>query len=595
MWDTLTTLDFRPAFGCSLASFGVASDYAITRLQPLVDDVIKRAQEYSELHNSKGTRIRFTCAAMSDSLKRLSYPATFRDINRQFVSVQRFWKESVAWLTWVQDKWEHFEPSPSANVAPAPIDNRFMGAYTTDPAVVQILMRAGVPVWLLRPPELILPTTIIHEVINPTQASSVINTNDPKFALYHGTIGDRALSVTCMGGHTYSDVEHVPHHDPDVSARPRISISQPNKPSSSLGFAPLREDIAVVFPSEHTSRTGSAGSSLSRFSSPIQSQTTKNASKSSSKSSVPYQQPSPGANRNPFIDPNHSDMPKPLSIWAAELRLCSEGTTPIRRWGYLFPDPALFVTCSRERADNFFSTWLGLRVAWVTLHENYPADVRPLLTQTWRDILGGLQGQVVTLGQQTRTSARKQTSQQALEHVFEIQGIEDASFAMTPPFAYRSHIYQQNEVIPPNVRQEILWEIYHLGFRAELLALDRHLVPSQYSDQSSLDRDEFLRRQMVDRVCGGQLDLGTSALDEAVKALSSPILSVRLPSIEAFRLIIVRWPLCPHALVQIESLTDPRHPPRNISIAERLIYKFYLRSFYFHAGRPALVPHAPAA
>ncbi|KAJ3477779.1 hypothetical protein NLI96_g10230 [Meripilus lineatus] len=123
MWDTLTPLDFRPAFGCSLASFGVASGNVIGRLQHLVDDVIRRAQEYSDRVNSKGMRIRFTCAAMSDSFNRLSYPATFRDLNRQFISVQRFWKESVAWLTWVQDKWEHFEPSPSADVAPAPFDN----------------------------------------------------------------------------------------------------------------------------------------------------------------------------------------------------------------------------------------------------------------------------------------------------------------------------------------------------------------------------------------------------------------------------------------------------------------------------------------
>lgn len=288
MWESLTASNFNSAFGCALNAFGVASEYLITRLQPHVDDVLKRAQEYSDLHNSRGLRIRFTCAAMSDSFKRLSFPATFRDINRQLITVQRFWKESLAWLTWAQDKWEHFEPSPSADVPAAAVDHRFIGAYTTDPAVVQILMRAGVPVWLLRRPELILPTTVILKVVDATKASSIINTNDPKFTLYHGMIGDQALSVTCMGGHTYSDVEHVPHHDPDVSARPRISVSQPNKPSSSIGFAPLREDIAVGFPSEQTTSTGISVSSLSRFSAAIiPSQPNKKTTNASSRSSAP--------------------------------------------------------------------------------------------------------------------------------------------------------------------------------------------------------------------------------------------------------------------------------------------------------------------
>ncbi|KAJ3482755.1 hypothetical protein NLI96_g6758 [Meripilus lineatus] len=591
MWETLTARNFHPAFGCALTAFGVASDYLITRLQPHIEDVLKRAHEYSEQHNSKGTRIRFTCAAMSDSYKRLSYPATFRDINRQLITVQRFWKESLAFLTWVQDKWEHFEPSPSEDVPPAPVNHQFIGAYTTDAAVVQILMRAGVPVWLLRQPELILPTTVVLEVVSATNASSIINTVNPTFALYHGMIGDRALSVTCMGGHTYSDVEHVPHHDPDISARPRISVSQPKTPSSSLGFATLRVDMPVLSPNEQRAEMGPAGSSLTRHSTSIQSQPNKQASKAT-RSSTPYQHPSPGPNRNPFVDSAHVDMPAPLSVWSEELRDCTKSVTPLRRWGYLFPDPGLFVTCSSGRAANFFFVWLGLRVAWVTLHENYPAEVQPLLPQTWRDILGSNQGQVTASGHQTSTSARKHKSQQALDHIFEIQDITDASFAMTPPFLYRSHVFQQNNVIPQHVRREILWEIYHLGFRAELLALDRHLVPSRYTDQSSLDRDEFNRRQLVDSVCGGQLNLGSPDFDESAKSMSSLDIRVRLPSIEAFRQILIRWPSCPPSLVQLSPLTDSRHPDRAISIAERLLIKFYLRSFYLHTGRPALVPHA---
>ncbi|KAJ3473035.1 hypothetical protein NLI96_g13161 [Meripilus lineatus] len=218
MWESLSEHDFVPVVGCSLTSFGVVSPTFIGRLKVHVDIVLERVREYSSVKDVKGQRIVFTSIALQDTMERLSHPASFRDMNRQVIMVQRFWQESLAWLTWVQDKWTHFQPS--IDDPPAPYESQFMGAYTTKPAIVQQLFRAGVPVWYLRRPEEITLLTVIKDVVDITPPT-LINTLNPTFVLYSGMLGDQSLAATCMGVHNYSDIEEFPFHNPDI---PRAAL-----------------------------------------------------------------------------------------------------------------------------------------------------------------------------------------------------------------------------------------------------------------------------------------------------------------------------------------------------------------------------------
>lgn len=243
MWESLSDQDFVPVVGCSLAGFGVVSPTLLSRLRPHVDDVLERVRDYCNVNSGKGQRITFTSIALRDTMERLSHPASFRDMNRQLVMVQRFWQESLAWLTWVQDKYAHF--NPSLDDPPAPYDSQFIGAYTTKPAVVQQLFRAGVPVWYLRRPEEITHLTIIRDVIDIT-LPTLIDTSNPTFTLYSGRIGDHSLAATCMGIHNYSDIEEFPYHNPDIHTPTLRPAAQVLVPSSSLGLAPIQPIPPVV-------------------------------------------------------------------------------------------------------------------------------------------------------------------------------------------------------------------------------------------------------------------------------------------------------------------------------------------------------------
>ncbi|KAJ3475398.1 hypothetical protein NLI96_g11862 [Meripilus lineatus] len=557
MWERLTEADFSPVLGCSLTSFGVVSSTLQERLRPHVDNVMNQVQEYCKAKNAKGQRILFTSNALRDTFQRLSLPASFRDMNRQLIMVQRFWQESLAWLTWVQDKWSHFQPQPDD--APAPYNAEFMGAYTTDPAVVQQLFRAGVPVWYLRRPEEITSLTVIRDVVDITPPM-LIDTSDPTFVLYSGMIGHHTLAATCMGGHSYSDVERLPFHNPDVSRPPLQRAVPVSIPSSSLGLAPLRTDPGSTSNSNVDHEATVTSSTLSRFSSstPLASvhpegpSNVKRKNKGLSQkapravtSSSPYPHSAPpsatkgrtrttreGVNRNPFIDPAHPTMPSVPGVWAMAMSQSSDGITPLRKFNYLFPDPALFVTASPTRQDLFFMTWLGLRVAWVSLHEHFHEEVRPFSSQMW-------------------------DSQTAFDHIFDIQGLGNASINFDSTAYYRHHEFARGDQIPLPLRREILWEIYQLGFRSELLTLDRHLCPSTHSTVSSCQGDEFVRRQQVERVCGSLPNMAASAWGDDAMVISSPSIRDRAPALEAFRQVLVRWPSCPLGLIQSDSLVNP--------------------------------------
>lgn len=261
MWSDLSNTDFTVAPGCILAAFGVVSPSFRNRLKPFVDQLTARVDAYSRRHEGRRTRIHFISSALVNAFARLSYPATMTDLTKQVVLVQRFWLEGLAWLTWVEDKHQDFNPAPSDKSIP--FQPQFMGAYTTDPAVVQRLLHAGVPVWLLRAPELITTDTIIRKVVEPTRPTH-INTSNPRFTVYVGKAGEAALAATCMGGHSYHDVEQVPLHNPDVRSAPSTSAVI-GLSVSPLSLLPIQvPDITV-----HSSllATPVAVSSLSSFSS----------------------------------------------------------------------------------------------------------------------------------------------------------------------------------------------------------------------------------------------------------------------------------------------------------------------------------------
>lgn len=247
LWADLTSEDFVPIAGAAVEGYGTVTKRFQQSLTLHVSALTLRVREFATTKSSISGCLRFTFNAMRDSSQRLTFPATLRDLSRQVVQVQRFYLESLAFLTWAEEL--HEKAFPLLDSQSPQCNHEYMGVYTTDPALVQIFFRAGIPVWLLRKPSAIQEGTILRSLTAttlPMEAGIIIS--NPTFEIYCGRIGDFHLAATCMGGHSYDDVEKLPWHDletnptplnarqgptPSVTPPPSVLTTQASQASSS--------------------------------------------------------------------------------------------------------------------------------------------------------------------------------------------------------------------------------------------------------------------------------------------------------------------------------------------------------------------------
>ena len=131
----------------------------------------------------------------------------------------------------------------------------------------------------------------------------------------------------------------------------------------------------------------------------------------------------------------------------------------------------------------------------------------------------------------------------------------------------------------------VLWEMFELGFRYELLALDRYLVPIRQGSFGEVEREELLGR-----VFGGDLYC-LSDLPEEPVGLCSPHPHRRATALEAFRRVLSRWPGCPetiHGATPISTAMDDKE----IMGLETILVRFYVNRFFTESGRAPVVPHS---
>lgn len=83
-----------------------------------------------------------------------------------------------------------------------------MGTFTTDPAAIQTLFAAGIPVWWLQLDLSILSGTHVRAVVALSELHNKCLAIAPGYGdvLYHGLAGPKHLEVLSRGGHTYQDV-----------------------------------------------------------------------------------------------------------------------------------------------------------------------------------------------------------------------------------------------------------------------------------------------------------------------------------------------------------------------------------------------------
>lgn len=283
-----------------------------------------------------------------------------------------------------------------------------------------------------------------------------------------------------------------------------------------------------------------------------------------------------------FEEVSHRWMPPALPPWREALGsvdLAHVGPTSRKSWGYWIPEPALFVrTKTDQRGLKYLMNWLRVRPAWLYMLRVRDANLCSIPPQWWRDFLYGEIAR--TEGdRETRRSVRVRQVSHVFSRAFQL-GDVDVNPAVPP--AWFDRRYDQ---IPENVCGAIIWELCELGFRQELLALDRILVPMSREIGDEEMREDFIGRVFPD----GALYCVERLPEDTGCGLSDDLCFRRVPYLEAFRNVLCRWPRCPPCIHKGPSIATSMSR-EVIEEKERQMARFYVQRFYEEAGRAPIVP-----
>lgn len=279
-------------------------------------------------------------------------------------------------------------------------------------------------------------------------------------------------------------------------------------------------------------------------------------------------------------------MPAPIKVWSDALAAVDRSGTPINKWNYYVPEPGLFMgTKDEERQNRYLTTWLRARQSWYyTLYES-PVELVQIPPQWWRDFLNSGSGMIQVSASDTKTAARKKDAMALFGRIF-------MDVELNPDFRGEIPKFFCRNITLPDLRasRELMWELFEIGFRFELWALDNYFVPSVTPLARHLRDRDFTREHLLTRVFDHQyhsmlvLRLPGSHTDFATERIRD-----RLANLEAFRTVVCRWPHVPDDIrngVFASTCTDVLLHDR-----EKKLVQFYVQSFYDVAGRAPLVPH----
>ena len=287
------------------------------------------------------------------------------------------------------------------------------------------------------------------------------------------------------------------------------------------------------------------------------------------------------AGRNKFVDPDSPLLPPVVPVWADALKDVDQSPQRIMKDApkkvYALPEPALFVTPSNDQKKlNYLMTWIKSRPAWIWRLESQ--ENAAVSAQTWRDFLGMSFNQEAN----TRTEAgrRRERMQKLLGNALNKPGLSYSSGSGDQVARWHGQQLADNAMPPSRVVHEVLWELYELGFRYELLALDRRL--SHDHDQQSLS------------ACfpGSSSGLTSVAPSAASNGLVSHDWRTRLRYVGALVRVMRNWNVSqyPSIFGIVESRPELITEQQALEL-ERAAAGFYTQLFFDHFGRAPIVPH----
>ena len=292
--------------------------------------------------------------------------------------------------------------------------------------------------------------------------------------------------------------------------------------------------------------------------------------------------------RDKFLDPAHPWMPPSIPSWDRAMRAVdrsARANPTTDRWGYWIPEPALLLGPKDSvRTQRYLLNWVQAQPVWLYMLQVPGAGTERVPPQAWRDFLNGIPDQPSSV---TRTGKR----------AFEIKRVFGRVFAdrdLCPSAAGVGEAEVEAEwhgrrltlsAVDARVGPCIVWEAFELGFRYELLALDRFMRPVLAPE------DIVEREALVARVFPAGSLWAVSRLPEGDSwGLFAALPHRRINALNALREILTSWMLCP----QKTRVAKPLQLSDSVETIEEMelwLALYYTQMFFDVAGRAPIVPH----
>ena len=286
-----------------------------------------------------------------------------------------------------------------------------------------------------------------------------------------------------------------------------------------------------------------------------------------------------------------------FNVWENAMKHVDRSSSRVKRGlvdqGYRVPEPALLISGQTpERRKLFMANWLTIRPLWISRLDHDPPAQFPS-PQQWREILHGVPSkeelEVALTGSKGQGSAKSRKL--AVLEIF-----SEVATALTQwcSFAPNGEVEWRGKYIPtaslsnppPRLIKAILWEIYEIGWRYELCALDQVLNPHLWAECRA-ERLSFLHAIFPG---SAGLVLWSESLPSTPGDLGlTDSHSDNERVLRSFCLLLSTWPNAHPSFTYIRLGEGSKHI-QAYEVMSRACH-FYVQTFFDHFSRPPLLPH----
>ncbi|KIK71992.1 hypothetical protein PAXRUDRAFT_105422, partial [Paxillus rubicundulus Ve08.2h10] len=296
----------------------------------------------------------------------------------------------------------------------------------------------------------------------------------------------------------------------------------------------------------------------------------------------------PKRSRDKWAEGDATIMPLPFPQWVSAFKRVDKDPARVKTGlvdtGYRFPEPALIVTpVLPEWRKLYCANWFAARPLWISRVDHHPPSPLPV-PQTWHDFLNTIPSALLADNATTKSAREKWVAKtlfgQALVH---LQGNTWATQGDVSWWNQRIAIATLEDP-PAHLMRCILWEIYELGFRYELLDLDRAMVTGLWIEAPA-ERTELLYSNFPGEsgLVMWQEDMPTT--EQGMWAAPA----TAYPFLESWRKLLSAWPEAPSHLRS--PIVQESFSPVVQSDILCSACMFYVQTFFDLFGRPPIVPH----